>query len=71
MLVFTVDSTMEVCVTVKPLAVVVWIDVPTRSTKIVEVDVGSVDVFKTVFVVDRVDMNVWPGNTEVLTRYEV
>ena len=57
-LVLTVEKIVENSVAVSPLRDKVAMEVPLRSTRIVDVDAGSVVDFETIFVVCIVDVKV-------------
>ena len=70
-LVFTVEKIVEISVLVLPLKEGVTTDVPCRSTRMVDVETGRVVDFETTFVAWKVEVNVWPGNMDVLMSHDV
>jgi hypothetical protein len=70
-LVFTVEKIVENSVLVWALRERVTTDVPCRSTRMVDVKTGRVVDFETTFVAWKVEVNVWPGNMDVLMSHDV
>ena len=70
-LVFTVEKIVEISVLILPLSERVTADIPCRSTRMVDVETGRVVDFETAVVAWKVEVNVRPGNTDVLMSRDV
>ena len=70
-LVFTVEKIVEISVLILPLSERVTTDIPCRSARMVDVETGRVVDFETTVVAWNVEVNVWPGNTDVLMSRDV